>query len=114
PWASAAKAGPTPTPLGFEVGSDPIQLGLVASLRRPGGNITGATQLVQEVTPKMLELLHELLPRRTSWRSLSTQPLPILRRPTQVRCWRQLTPLGWTSMSSMPAANVTSRVSWQR
>src|SRR5690349_6362787 len=54
PAALAAKAATTTIPIVFEMGSDPVELGLVPSLN--------ATQLVQEVTPKMLELLHELLP----------------------------------------------------
>jgi putative ABC transport system substrate-binding protein len=62
PAALAARSATTTIPIVFEMGADPVAMGLVDSLSRPGGNLTGVSSLSVEVTPKRLEFLHQVLP----------------------------------------------------
>jgi len=74
--ALAAKALTATIPIVFTTSGDPVQLGLVASLNRPGGNVTGFTDMSSEIIPKQFGLLHELLPRVTRLGVLITRNYP--------------------------------------
>jgi putative ABC transport system substrate-binding protein len=66
PAALAAKAATTTVPIVFVTGTDPVRVGLVASLNRPGGNVTGMSFLVIATGTKLLELLHQVAPNATT------------------------------------------------
>jgi putative ABC transport system substrate-binding protein len=77
----AAHAATTTIPIVFGTATDPVQLGLVASLSRPGGNMTGVITLALEAGPKRLELLHEMLPTATTMALLVNPSSPALSEP---------------------------------
>ena len=81
PGAFAAKAATTTIPIIFYLGTDPVEVGLVASLNRPNGNLTGVTNLGVILGPKQLELMHELVPTATVMALLLNPTSPVLAEP---------------------------------
>jgi putative ABC transport system substrate-binding protein len=83
PAALVAKAATTKIPIVFTTSSDPVQIGLVANLSRPTGNVTGATQMTADVSPKRLELAHELVPTATVVALLVNPTSPVAEKLTR-------------------------------
>jgi putative ABC transport system substrate-binding protein len=81
PAALAAMAATTTIPIIFEMASDPVQFGLVASLNRPGGNVSGVTNANVGIAPKRLQLLHELAPTASVMALLVNPANPTLAEP---------------------------------
>jgi putative ABC transport system substrate-binding protein len=75
--AVAAKAVTSTIPIVFEMGADPVALGLVTNLNHPGGNITGTVSLNSVINPKRLELLHEVIPAATEFGLLVNPTSPV-------------------------------------
>jgi putative tryptophan/tyrosine transport system substrate-binding protein len=79
PPVAAAKAVTATIPIVFQTGADPVALGLVASLNRPGGNVTGFYSLTQDLMPKLVELLHEMIPASAKIGLLTNPTNPVWR-----------------------------------
>jgi putative ABC transport system substrate-binding protein len=107
--ARAAKAATETIPIVFEVGTDPVRLGLVASLNRPGGNVTGVNYMQTQLAAKQLGLLRELLPRATRFAVLVNPKFPSVLPPQSPNCSKQPRPFRCKSKFSAPAKMTRSR-----
>jgi ABC-type uncharacterized transport system substrate-binding protein len=65
PSTLAAKGATATIPVVFQFAGDPVEIGVVASLNRPGGNLTGITSLNVEIAPKQIEMIHDVVPATT-------------------------------------------------
>jgi len=108
PAALAAKVASTMVPIVFAIGADPVQIGLVASLKQPGGNVTGVVTLNVEIAPKRLELLHELFPTATNFALLVNPTNPAVAEGYQKTSRRRLVRSGSSSMFCVRAAKRSS------
>jgi hypothetical protein len=109
PAALAAKEATTTIPIVFSTGVDPVASGLVASLKRPGGNLTGGTYLAAELMPKRLQMLRELIPNAGVFGISGTRPIRLSHPSPQT--WRRRR-VYWdcNSLSRMPEA-ISKRLS---
>ena len=114
PAAIAAKAATITVPTVFITGSDPVRDGLVASLNRPGGNITGVVFIVSEIGAKRLELLRQLVPNVTTIGMLVNPNSPETEAERRETCWRRASRSGSNSVFSMSAATAKLRTPLQR
>ena len=97
--AVAAKAATTTIPIVFELGSDPVRLGLVASINRPSGNVTGVTNANVGIAPKLLQMLHELLPTARIMALLVNPAEPALAETYTKEVQAAARASGWSCMS---------------
>jgi putative ABC transport system substrate-binding protein len=99
--AMAAKPATTTIPIVFSAGGDPVALGLIASLNRPGANVTGIANLSAELNPKQLQLLRQLVPNAALFGVLADRLFQVSKLPSQTYTERHA-PSACNSLSCMP------------
>src|SRR5215469_14783822 len=104
--ALAAKAATATLPVVFGIGTDPVQAGLVSSLNRPGGNVTGVSYMQGELAAKQVGLLHELLPEATRFAVLANPNNPLVTESIITDSRAAVSSIGGTSKSYPQAAIV--------